>query len=157
MPILSISQPEEKEKIHYTWDIWEKLIHTYNLSSIDMRMGEYGYWLLQKQDNTTAILSLKTWELLRFPRNWDDEYFRNIQVDDIILRKFHDVIHYVVVYENDGNITHLGILDSEGIDFIDEIPPRGNNFSIKQWRIMIASKATLILSWLIPRRIQRNI
>lgn len=128
------------------------LIGNYSLKSIDTCYEKYGYWILHRE-NENAVLSHDTRSLIPVDDSQTDEkrFFGNIRVGEFYLRDHDALVHYVAIHNDTypEDIDAIGILNEDHIDFLERIP---NGYPSHTYIIMLASKATLILSGMLPRK-----
>ena len=128
------------------------LIDEYLLSHLDTSYGKYGYWILHREGES-AIFSLDTGSLMPIDDSQTDEkrFFGNIYIGEFYLRDHDALVHYVAI-RNDiypEDIDAIGILNEDHIDFLERIP---TGFPAHVYIIMLASKATMILSGMLRRK-----
>ena len=128
------------------------LIDEYLLSHLDSSYGKYGYWILHRKGKC-AIFSLDTGSLISIDDSQTDEkrFFGNIYIGEFYLRDHDALIHYVAIHNDihSEDIDAIGILNEDHIDFLEKIP---NKYPSHTYIIMLASKATLILSGILQRK-----
>lgn len=124
----------------------ERLMREYSLSRIDTSYEKYRYWILHREGES-AIFSHDTKRLIPIdPTQKDQEkFFGNIRIGEFYLRDHDALIHYVAIHNDiyPEDIDAIGILNEDHIDFLEKIP---TGFPPHVYIIMLASKATLILS-----------
>lgn len=130
----------------------EALMRDYSLKSIDTCYEKYGYWILHRE-NESAVLSHDTGKLIPIDDSQANEkrFFGNIRVGEFYLQSHDALVHYVAIHNDTypDDIDAIGILNEDHIDFLERIP---NGYPSRVYIIMLASKATLILSGMLPRK-----